>query len=239
LETDDAGHAPFVHDDIVQNQRLNPAALGAFAADGALQRESWLRRVGTAHDGIDRPVERLVPGGRQKTDAAQIEAQNRRVGAVQESSAAEQRAVPPQRDEEVQLGGRSFAQERRRATVSGRPECLDALLAVERDSYARRFVLERREESTEVRIVGVPDDPDVHCVVSDSSAARARMRAAIPAPVRPTSASCCARGACSYVRSGTPSATTRTSGAVVCTSAASAAPKPFTTVPSSTVTSSL
>src|SRR5207247_1933252 len=68
-------------------------------------------------------------------------------------------------------------------------------------------------------------------------AGRARTAAATPGPVRPPSSSCCARGACSKVRSGTPSATTRTSGALACTMPVSEAPKPLTTVPSSIVTS--
>src|SRR3989449_7165318 len=54
-----------------------------------------------------------------------------------------------------------------------------------------------REDVLEIAVAGVADDPDVHEWVSDCSAANARTRAAIPTPLRPTSASCCARGACS------------------------------------------
>src|SRR5436309_1199176 len=77
------------------------------------------------------------------------------------------------------------------------PERRDLLLGVQRDPDGGRDLREMREDVLEIAVAGVADDPDVHEWVSDSSAASARTRAAIPAPVRPTSASCCARGACS------------------------------------------
>src|SRR5438034_1714503 len=77
------------------------------------------------------------------------------------------------------------------------PERPDFLLGVQGDPEPGRDLREMREDVLEIAVAGVADDPDVHEWVSDCSAANARTRAAIPTPVRPTSASCCARGACS------------------------------------------
>src|SRR5260221_4830097 len=155
------------------------------------------------------------------------------MGAVEGPGPAQQGAVAAEGDQAVELG---CTMERRRRRL--RPERRDLLLRVQRDPDPRRDLREMREDVLEIAVAGVADDPDVHEWVSDCSAASARTRAAIPAPVRPTSASCCARGACSYVRSGAPSGTTRVSGATVCTRPAMKAPNPFVTVPSSTLTSS-
>src|SRR3989454_7746585 len=234
FETDDARQATFVDDDIVQHEGLDSAAFGALAGNCCLEREPRLGRVRAAHDGVEHKIKGVGCRGREKAYTAEIESEDRGIRPIQKARTAQQCPISAERDEEVEA--------LRRLTDRGSwgwPERPNALLGVQLEPDAGRLLLKRREESTKIRVVGVSDDPDVHRGVSDSSAARARMRAAIPAPVRPTSASCWARGACSYVRSGTPSATTRESGAVVCTSAASAAPKPFTTVPSSTVTRSL
>src|SRR3989442_1565636 len=157
------------------------------------------------------------------------------MAAVERRGSAQQGPVAPQGDQAVEL---------RRAVERGGggrrlgPERPDFLLGVQGDPEPGRDLRQMREDGLEIAVAGVADDPDVHEWVSDCSAANARTRAAIPTPVRPTSASCCARGACSYVRSGTPSGTTRVSGAAVCTRAERKAPNPLVTVPSSTVTSS-
>src|SRR2546427_4717487 len=96
------------------------------------------------------------------------------------------------------------------------PERRDLLLGVQRDPDPRRNLRQMREDVLEVAVAGVADDPAVHEWVSDSSAASARTRAAIPAPVRPTSPSSCARAACPYLRPGAPRGTTRGSGATGC-----------------------
>src|SRR5439155_6777890 len=181
---------------------------------------------------VQRPVEGLRGGGGQEADPTEIHAEDRRCRTVEGAGAAQQGAVAAEGDQAVELG---CTVERRGRGLG--PERRDLLLGVQRDPGPGRDLRETREDVLEIAVAGVADDPDVHEWVSDSSAASARTRAAIPAPVRPTSASCCARGACSYVRSGAPSGTTRVSGATVCTSPARQAPNPLVTVPSSTVTS--
>src|SRR5207245_3573673 len=134
-------------------------------------------------------------------------------------------AVSAQRHEAVEAG---CALEGRRGRR--RPEGGNAVLGEEGEAEARRRLREVREQVLEVAVARVADDPDVHEGASDSSEASARTRAAIPGPVSPTSASCWARGACSYVRSGPTSGQTSTSGALACSRAESVAPTPFTSV---------
>src|SRR2546427_6300440 len=163
----------------------------------------------------------------------EVDAEDRRAGAVQGAGPAQQGAVAAQRDHAVEP---RRPVEQRRAGLG--PQRRDPLLGVERAAEPWRDLRQGGEQTLPIAIARGSDEPDVHDGGSDSSAARARTRAAMPGPVSPTSASCCARGACSYVRSGAPSGTTRTSGATVSTRPARYAPNPFVSVPSSTVTSS-
>src|SRR2546426_5020952 len=141
---------------------------------------------------VQRPIEGLGGRGGKEPDAAEVDAENRRVGAVEGASAAKQCAVSAQRHEAVEAG---CALQRRRGRR--RPEGGDAVFGEEGEAEPRRRLREVREQVLEVAVARVADDPDVHEGASDSSEASARTRAAIPGPVSPTSASCWARGACS------------------------------------------
>src|SRR5205085_10327382 len=77
------------------------------------------------------------------------------------------------------------------------PERRDVLLGEQREPEPGRDLREMREDALESAVARVADHPDVHECAGDASAASARTRAAIALPVRPASASCWARGACS------------------------------------------
>ncbi len=211
MPANDACHAALVHDGVVEHRGLGPG-VPLLVLDAGRERKSRLGGVSATHEGVERPVERLRGRRREEADPAEVHAEDRRAGAVQRAGAAQQRAVAAQGHETVEARG---PVERLRAGL--RPQAGDPVLGVEREPEARCDLRQMREEALEIAVARVADDPDVHEGVSDSSAASARTRAAIPSPVSPTSASCCARGACSYVRSGAPSGTTRTSGATVST----------------------
>src|SRR5207237_10776160 len=131
-------------------------------------------------------------GGGEESDAPGINAENRGAGAVEAARAAQQRAVAAQRDEALELGR---AVQRRGRGLG--PERRDVLLGEQREPEPGRDLREMREDALEIAVARVADHPDVHECAGDASAASARTRAAIALPVRPASASCWARGACS------------------------------------------
>ena len=190
-QPDDACHAALAHHGIVQHDGLR-AAPTLLVLDEWREGETRLGGVGPAHQRVECPVESLRRHGGQEAEPTQVYAQNRRLGTVERPGPAQQGAVAAQSDEAVELG---CAVERRGRGLG--PERPDLLLGVQRDAEPRCDLREMREDALEIAVARVADDPDVHEWVRDSSAASARTRAAIPEPVSPTSASCCARGACS------------------------------------------
>ena len=163
FEPHDARDAALVHHNVIEDERLlDSTRLRALPHDRRLQRESWLGGIGLPRDRIERPVERVRTCSRQESDATQVQTEDRRVGPVQEPGASEQSAVAAKRDQTIEFGLERFAERRRSPAVARRPERLNALLGVELQSVARRLLLERPEKGAEIRIVGVPDDPDVH-----------------------------------------------------------------------------
>src|SRR5438876_8458543 len=152
LEVNDARDSALVDDDVVEDERLDASGFRALARYARLQRQARFDGVGAPHDGVQRSVEIVRTGTRQESDASQVEAHDRRIRAIEEARAAQQGAVAAQRDETVQISGRHLTERR------DRPKRLDALFAVQREPERRRLLLERRQESAKIRIVGVADD---------------------------------------------------------------------------------
>src|SRR5262249_10486035 len=143
--------------------------------------------------------------------------------------AAEHRAVAAEREEDVDQ--RAIVEE-----LGARDARRDRLLAHQRHVERRRASREAAQDGRESLVAEVPDHAHARGHPATASlACSARTRAAIPPASSPVHWSCTWRGACSMTRSGTPCTLTRTAGSIPSMTAAIAAPKPFTTVPSSTV----
>src|SRR6266496_2010387 len=86
-----------------QDERLDPAAFGALAGNGGLEREPRLGRIGPARNRIEYPVEGVRCRSREESDTSEIQSEYRRVGTIQQTRPAEQCAIATQRDEAVQI----------------------------------------------------------------------------------------------------------------------------------------
>src|SRR5262249_18832329 len=222
------GNAALVDRNVVHGELVD-AVVAAAVLDRSLECLAPLDHVAPGHEGLERGFERVAGSSGQKADPPEVDAEDGNFTGGAEARPAEQRAVSAEGDERVELDPVE------RGDVA-RPELTQTWLGVQLDTAVRcpeRHVLEHR---LEVGIARIADDADLHLGSRLSSCWSAVMRRAMPAAVRPYSSSCSPRGACSIRRSGTPSATTRTSGCVVCSVSATHAPKPFMMVPSSIVT---
>src|SRR2546427_743125 len=66
--------------------------------------ETRLGGVGPAHQRVERPVEGLRGGGGQEADPTEVDAQDRRLGAVERAGPAQQGTVAAECDQAVELG---------------------------------------------------------------------------------------------------------------------------------------
>ena len=77
-----SSHPALVNHDVVQDERLGAAP--AFAVhDFGEERKPPLGDIRLADEGLEGPLEGVGRGGREEPDAAEVHAEDRRVGAIQ------------------------------------------------------------------------------------------------------------------------------------------------------------
>ena len=186
-----AGDAPLMHDDIVQRHRLR-LLYALLILDGSGEGETGFDGEGAPRRRIQHPVEVLGLCRGEEPDSAHVDPDDRCRRPVHQAGAAQQGSVSTEGEQTIE---RLPEGDDQRPGVG--PIFEQALLSEEGEAQARCGRAKLREQAPEIVVAGVAHDPDVHRGARLSSAARARMRPAMPAPVSPTSASCRARGACS------------------------------------------
>src|SRR5687767_9184080 len=210
---DDAGETAFVQHRIVQREeRFGTIHAGDVDVEGGADVEPVI----AVEERGDRIIDVVQGGGRQETEAAEVDTEHRHAVLSDHARAAQQRAVAAERDEHIEVFGFESAtlgnvrsepllDEQLRTARLGRPaqivdERAERLVArVTRDSNAANLAARHHAVSR----TGLKP-----AVSNTSVCTSARARAAMPATSSPQSVSCSPRFACSMTRSGTPSTST-------------------------------
>ncbi len=204
VDADHTSDAALVYGNIVHRDRHRPNLPIALLDRGG-QGLAPLGDEAPRHERVERRLDGVARRRGEKADTAEVDAEDGGLASTEKPCAPEEGAVTAEGDERVEI----HRLEVRHCTA---PERLEPRLAVEMDATGGSLGGQLLEDRLEAGVPGIADHADLHRASRLSSCWSAAIRRAMPAAVSPNSSSCSTRGACSITRSGTPRATTRTSG---------------------------